>query len=53
VAAVTALFMQAFLVDYIVLGGGNARLIEKFPPGVRPGKNSNALRGGLRLWNEP
>ena len=53
VAAETALFMQAFLVDYIVLGGGNARLIEKFPPGVRPGKNSNALRGGLRLWNEP
>ena len=35
------------------LGGGNARLIGKFPPGVRPGKNSNAMRGGFRLWREP
>jgi polyphosphate glucokinase len=47
---VVALLKDALLVDYVVLGGGNARLIEKFPPGVRPGKNSNAIRGGYRLW---
>ncbi len=52
VAEVVRLLKNALLADYVVLGGGNARLIEKFPPGVRPGKNSNALRGGLRLWNE-
>lgn len=51
VAAVTNLLKKALLVDYVVLGGGNARLVENFPPGVRPGKNTNAQRGGLRLWD--
>jgi predicted NBD/HSP70 family sugar kinase len=36
--------------DYVVLGGGNVKLIKKFPEGVIPGKNSNARKGGLRLW---
>jgi polyphosphate glucokinase len=53
VAAVTTLLKRALLVDYIVLGGGNARLVERFPPGVRPGKNTNAIRGGVRLWSKP
>ncbi|HEY5042006.1 MAG TPA: ROK family protein [Verrucomicrobiae bacterium] len=53
VSEVVTLFKNALLVDYVVLGGGNARFVEKFPPGVRPGKNSNAIRGGLRLWNRP
>ena len=44
---------NALLADTVVLGGGNVRLIEKFPPGVRPGKNANAIRGGYRLWNQP
>lgn len=42
---------HGLLADYVVLGGGNARLIKKFPPGVVPGKNSNAMRGGMKLWN--
>ena len=53
VEAVTGLLKNALLVDYVVLGGGNARLIKKFLPGVRPGKNANAMRGGLRLWSRP
>lgn len=53
VEAVTRLLKNALLADYVVLGGGNARRIEKLPPGVRAGKNSNALRGGLRLWSTP
>jgi polyphosphate glucokinase len=53
VEEVVALLKNALLVDDVILGGGNARLVEKFPPGVRPGKNSNAMRGGLRLWREP
>jgi polyphosphate glucokinase len=48
---VADLLKKALLVDYVVLGGGNARLIEKFPPNMMPGKNSNAIKGGQRLWD--
>lgn len=42
---------KAFLADYVVLGGGNAkRLGKKLPPGVRLGNNLTAFRGGYRLW---
>jgi len=36
--------------DYVVLGGGNARLVTKLPKGARLGDNQNAFRGGFRLW---
>jgi polyphosphate glucokinase len=36
--------------DYVVLGGGNARLIKKLPADARLGDNANAFRGGYRLW---
>lgn len=48
---VVDLLKKAMIVDYVVLGGGNARLIKKFPADVIPGKNSNAFRGGERLWS--
>jgi polyphosphate glucokinase len=38
--------------DYVVLGGGNARLLKTLPPGTRLGDNSNAFRGGYRLWTK-
>jgi polyphosphate glucokinase len=38
--------------DYVVLGGGNARLLKKLPPGSELGDNANAFRGGLRLWSK-
>jgi polyphosphate glucokinase len=38
--------------DYVVLGGGNARLLKKLPPGSELGDNANAFRGGLRLWKK-
>ena len=50
---VVALFKAAFVVDYVVLGGGNARLLKNLPPDTRLGKNANAFRGGHRLWDEP
>jgi hypothetical protein len=37
--------------NYVVLGGGNARLLKKLPSGTRVGDNANAFRGGLRLWS--
>ncbi|HSY17498.1 MAG TPA: ROK family protein [Candidatus Acidoferrales bacterium] len=52
VDVVVTLLKNALLVDYVVLGGGNARLIEKMPAGAVPGKNSNAILGGQRLWRD-
>lgn len=43
-------FVDAFMVDYVVLGGGNAKLIKDLPPAVRLGHNLTAFRGGMRLW---
>jgi polyphosphate glucokinase len=48
--AITAL-MRAFIADYVVLGGGNAKNVKELPPGVRRGHNLTAFRGGMRLWN--
>ena len=41
--------MQA---DYVVLGGGNAKLMHELPRAVRVGQNSNAFLGGCRLWQD-
>jgi polyphosphate glucokinase len=41
---------NAFLSDYIVLGGGNVKKLDELPPSCRMGDNSNAFVGGLRLW---
>ena len=40
--------MQA---DYVVLGGGDARLLKELPPGTLLGDNANAFQGGFRLWS--
>jgi polyphosphate glucokinase len=44
---------SAVQADYVVLGGGNAKLLKKLPPGTRLGDNSNAFPGGYRLWAKP
>jgi polyphosphate glucokinase len=49
---VIARLRAAFEADDVVIGGGNAKLIEKWPAGVRPGSNAQAFRGGYRLWQE-
>ena len=38
--------------DYVVLGGGNAKLMDKLPKDTRLGANENAFLGGFRLWEE-
>jgi len=45
--------IEVFDADYIVLGGGNARLVDPLPPGVRLGGNEDAFAGGFRLWEDP
>ena len=42
----------AFLADYVVLGGGNAKKLEDLPEGLRRGGNHNAYFGGLRMWED-
>lgn len=42
----------AFEADEVVVGGGNAKLIEEWPKGVRVGSNAQAFRGGYRLWQD-
>lgn len=44
---------SAVQAEYVVLGGGNAKLLKTLPPGTRLGDNSNAFRGGYRLWTKP
>ena len=41
---------DALEAEYVVLGGGNAKNIEKLPPDTRLGDNRNAFVGGFRLW---
>src|SRR3954451_17805016 len=40
----------AVVADYVVIGGGNAKLLDSLPEGCRRGDNKNAFQGGLRLW---
>ncbi len=42
--------MHAFIADYVVVGGGNAKRLANLPHGVRHGHNLTAFRGGFRLW---
>jgi polyphosphate glucokinase len=50
VADVVARLIAALEPEDVVLGGGNAKLLEKLPEGCRPGDNANAFAGGFRLW---
>jgi polyphosphate glucokinase len=52
VADVVGRFIAALEPDDTVLGGGNVEKLESLPPHCRAGDNSNAFRGGFRLWGE-
>jgi len=52
VEIVVAQLKAALQAGYVVIGGGNARLIHKLPPDSRLGDNANAFRGGFRLWKK-
>jgi polyphosphate glucokinase len=41
----------AFNVDYVVIGGGNAKRLRTVPPNTRLGSNLAAFRGGFRVWS--
>jgi predicted NBD/HSP70 family sugar kinase len=49
---VIALLKSVLVADYVVLGGGNTRLLDKLPKDVFRGSNENAFLGGFRLWDD-
>src|SRR5229473_1211873 len=49
---VVTLLQAALEADEVVIGGGNAKLLQSLPKGVRLGSNANALLGGYRLWKD-
>lgn len=52
VAKVTKKLKEALDADYVVLGGGNSKMLKKLPPGARLGNNEHAFLGGFRMWEK-
>lgn len=50
VADAVSFLKPAFLADYVMIGGGNAKELTEPPPWSRLGSNLCAFRGGYRLW---
>ncbi len=50
VSVVIAQLANALEPDYVVIGGGNAKLLAELPSNARLGDNANAFLGGFRLW---
>jgi hypothetical protein len=42
----------AVAAEYVVIGGGNARLFDSVPDPLRLGHNDRAFEGGFRLWTD-
>jgi hypothetical protein len=52
VADVVERLKDALEADYVVLGGGNAKQVDRLPKDTRLGANENAFLGGFRLWEQ-
>jgi polyphosphate glucokinase len=52
VASIIEIMRNALQPEYVIIGGGNAKLLRDLPPDVRLGDNRNAFVGGFRLWEE-
>ena len=52
VAKIVACLTEALEADHVVLGGGNAKKLQKLPPNSSLGNNNNAFVGGLLMWKE-
>lgn len=51
VNAIVKRLKTALEADYVILGGGNAKLLKQLPPASCLGDNANAFQGGVRLWS--
>ena len=52
VLTVMELFRTALQPDYVVVGGGNARLLKTLPEHTRLGIDNGAHIGGVRMWDD-
>jgi len=52
VAQVIDVLCNAVHADYVLLGGGNATLVDPLPQQTQRGGNEDAIKGGFRLWEE-
>ncbi|MBL8044385.1 MAG: ROK family protein [Nitrospira sp.] len=52
VGQVTQALRRALQVEYVVLGGGNAKRLKRLPKDVHLGNNKHAFTGGFRLWEK-
>ena len=43
----------ALVSDYVILGGGNAKMLKELPPDTFICPNENAFAGGFRMWEKP
>jgi len=50
VEKVVALLKHGLQADYVMLGGGQTKMLKGVPPGARLGNNLNAMAGGVKLW---
>jgi polyphosphate glucokinase len=50
VVAVVEQLKAALRPDYVVIGGGNVKLLKEMPQGARRGSNADAFPGGFKLW---
>jgi polyphosphate glucokinase len=53
VARIAEQLKNALEAEYVVLGGGNAKMLKALPSGCRLGNNASAFTGGFRLWDGP
>jgi polyphosphate glucokinase len=52
VALAVQTYKEAFLADYVALGGGNVKKLNELPEGCRRAGNQYAFFGGLRMWEQ-
>ena len=52
VTHVTTMLKEAFVADYVLLGGGNVETRRHRSRAARRGGNEDAFTGGFRLWEE-
>jgi polyphosphate glucokinase len=41
---------RSLIADYVMLGGGNAKILDELPEETELGHNRNAYLGGVRMW---
>jgi polyphosphate glucokinase len=44
------LLKKSLIADYVIVGGGSAKKLDRLPEGIELGHNRNAFLGGVRLW---